>query len=115
MQFEKFLAARAVSYAVSGTDHRANHPNGHGRSAFTLETELVVSGSAQPNAQLTIQGETARVGRDGRFSMRVSLADGRQVIPATAISADGTEQRTIILAIDRNMKTLEPQLLDELN
>lgn len=114
-QFEKFLAARAVSYAVSGTDHRATSSPGSGRSNFTLETELVVSGTAQPNAQVTIQGESARVGRDGRFSIRVSLADGRQVIPATTISPDGTEQRTIVLAIDRNMKAMEPQSLDELN
>lgn len=115
-QFEKFLAARAVSYAVSGTDHRAgSQNNGHGKSNFTVETDVVISGTAQANAQLTVQGETVRVGRDGRFTFRVPLADGRQVIPATAVSPDGNEQRTIIVAIDRNVKTLEPQSLDELN
>ena len=76
---------------------------------------LVVSGMAQPHSQLTLQGETVKVGRDGRFSTRVSLGDGRQVFPATAISPDGSEQRTIVLAVERNTKALPPQSLDELN
>lgn len=113
-QFEKFLAARAVSYAVTGTDHRASGRS-NGRGGFSVETELVVNGSVHPNAQLTVQGEPVSIGRDGRFSHRVPLGDGRQVVPATAISPDGTQQRTIILAIDRNTKTLDPQQLDELN
>ena len=113
-QFEKFLAARAVSYAVSSGDYRSNgHGSGASRTPFQLETELVVSGVAQPNSQLTLQGETIKIGRDGRFSTRVTLSDGRNVIPATSVSADGTEQRTIILAVESNTKELEPQMLDE--
>ncbi|MDQ3330589.1 MAG: DUF4912 domain-containing protein, partial [Planctomycetota bacterium] len=115
-QFEKFLAARAVSYAVSSGDYRSNgHGSGAARAPFQIETELVVSGVAQPNSQLTMQGETIRVGRDGRFSMRVSLGEGRNVIPATSVSADGTEQRTIVLAVENNSKEIEPQVLDEMN
>lgn len=111
-QFEKFLAARAISYAVTPGDHRS-YSNEKPRHPFSIETELVVSGTAQPNSQLTLQGEQVKVGRDGRFSARVTLGDGRQVIPATSISADGAEQRTIILAVERNTKELEPQQLDE--
>jgi len=113
-QFEKFLAARAVSYAVSSGDYRSNgHGSGAARTPFQLETELVVSGTVQPNSQLTLQGETIKIGRDGRFTTRVSLGDGRNVIPATSVSADGTEQRTIILAVESNTKELEPQMLDD--
>jgi hypothetical protein len=115
-QFEKFLAARAVSYAVSSGDYRSSgHGSGASRTPFQIETELVVSGLVQPNSQLTLQGETIRIGRDGRFSTRVSLGDGRNVIPATSVSADGTEQRTIILAVESNTKELEPQVLDEMH
>lgn len=115
-QFEKFLAARAVSYAVSSGDYRSNgHGSGASRTPFQLETELVVSGVVQPNSQLTLQGETIKIGRDGRFSTRVTLGDGRNVIPATSVSADGTEQRTIILAVESNTKELEPQMLDDTN
>lgn len=113
-QFEKFLAARAISYAVGHGDYRSNGSE-TASLPFSLETELVVSGTAQPNSQLTVQGETVKVGRDGRFTAKVSLDDGRQVIPATAISPDGTEQRTIVLAVERNMKELPMQSLDELN
>ena len=113
-QFEKFLAARAVCHAVVAGGNGVNG-HGHGRHQFSLETELIVSGTAQPNSQLTVQGESMRVGRDGRFSARVAIGDGRQVIPATSVSVDGTEQRTIILAVERNTKELEPQQLDEMN
>jgi hypothetical protein len=109
-QFEKFLAARAVSYALV-----SERTNGHGRCPFSLETELVVSGTALPNAQLTVQGETIRVGRDGRFSLRVALTEGRQVIPASAVSADGSSQHTVVLAVERNLRELEPQTLDEIS
>ena len=37
-----------------------------------------------------------------------SLPDRRQVIPVIASSPDGVEQRTIILAVERNTKVLEP-------
>lgn len=116
-QFEKFLAARAVSYAVAGTDHRATngHANGNSKVPFSVETELVVSGAAQPNSQLTVQGETVRVGRDGRYSTRIPLTDGRQVMPVSAVTPDGTQQRTVVLSIDRNLKTLPAQSMDELN
>jgi hypothetical protein len=42
----------------------------------------------------------------------MSLADRRQVIPVIASSADGLEQRTIILAVERNTKVLEPRMRD---
>ena len=42
--------------------------------------------------------------------MRFSLPDSRQIIPAVAASADGVEERTIVLAIERNTKHLEPMI-----
>jgi hypothetical protein len=44
--------------------------------------------------------------------MRFSLPDSRQIIPATAVSADGIEERTIVLAVERNTKQLEPMVHD---
>jgi hypothetical protein len=40
------------------------------------------------------------------------LPDSRQIIPAIASSMDGGEEKTIILAIERNTKSLEPQMHD---
>ncbi len=79
---------------------------------FSVYAELLVFGVTNPGAHVTLQGEPVPVRPDGSFSVRMSLADRRQVIPAIATSADGLEQRTIILAVDRNTKVLEPRLRD---
>ena len=47
---------------------------------------------------------------DGSFTVRYSLPNCRQVIPAVARSSDGLEQRTIVLAVERNTKSMEPVL-----
>jgi len=44
--------------------------------------------------------------------MRFSLPDSRQIIPAVAVSPDGIEERTIVLAVERNTKQLEPVIRD---
>jgi hypothetical protein len=40
------------------------------------------------------------------------LPDSRQIIPAVASSGDGVEERTIVLAVERNTKELEPMIHD---
>ena len=49
---------------------------------------------------------------DGTFTVRYSLPDSRQIIPAVAASPDGVEERTIVLAVERNTKELEPMIHD---
>jgi hypothetical protein len=44
--------------------------------------------------------------------VRLSLPDRRQVIPIVASSYDGVEQRTTILAVERNTKVMEPRVRD---
>ncbi len=91
-------------------------PDGNGFSAdfpFELETELIVHGSTHPEAEITLLGDPVPVSKDGTFSLRFSLPNGRQVIPAVAIHPRGAEQRTIVLGIERNTKELERQSLDE--
>lgn len=97
-EFEKFLAARVSSYGTASGTRAASGPD------FSLDAELVVSGTTEPNCQLMLQGEAIKVGKDGRFTARVAVGDGRQVIPATCVSADGTERRTIFLAVERKPK-----------
>jgi hypothetical protein len=79
---------------------------------FSVDAELLVFGVSSPDAHLTLQGEPVPLRPDGSFSVRMSLADRRQVIPVVASSADGLEQRTIILAVERNTKVLEPRIRD---
>ncbi len=40
------------------------------------------------------------------------LPDSRQIIPAVSASPDGIEERTIVLAVERNTKELEPMIHD---
>ena len=75
---------------------------------FQLDAELIVYGATEPTAKVTLQGEPIKLRPDGTFTMRFSLPDSRQIIPAVAMSADGVEERTIVLAVERNTKHLEP-------
>jgi hypothetical protein len=73
---------------------------------FAVDAELIVYGVSHPHAHVTLQGEPVPLRPDGSFTVRMSLPDRRQVIPVIASSADGVEQRTIILAVERNTKVL---------
>ncbi len=79
---------------------------------FQLNAELIVYGATEPNAKVTLQGEPVKLRPDGTFTMRFSMPDSRQIIPAVAASADGIEERTIVLAVERNTKYLEPMIHD---
>jgi uncharacterized protein len=79
---------------------------------FQIDAELIVYGITEPNAQVTLQGEPVNLRSDGSFTVRFSLPDSRQIIPAVASSADGGEERTIVLAVERNTKELEPMIHD---
>jgi hypothetical protein len=70
---------------------------------FQVEAEVLLYGATKPGAYVTVQGEP-----DGTFTMRLCLPDKRQVIPAVSASADGVEQRTVVVAIERNTKYMEP-------
>jgi hypothetical protein len=77
---------------------------------FHLDAELIVYGSTQPASRVTLQGEPVQLRSDGTFTMRIRLPDKRLIIPATASSPDGNEERTIVLAVERNTKELEPMV-----
>jgi hypothetical protein len=80
-----------------------------------LHAELIVHGSTDPHAELKLLGDRIPVSRDGTFSHRFSLPEGRQVIDAVVTTRNGCHQRTIVLGIERNTKELEPQWFDEIN
>lgn len=62
---------------------------------LVLNTELIVYGATEPDAQVTIQGEPITLRPDGTFSLRFALPDGTQNIPVVAHSADGIDTITI--------------------
>ena len=79
---------------------------------FAVDAEIIVYGAANRDAHVTLQGEPVQLRNDGTFAVRLSLPDRRQVIPIVASSYDGVEQRTTILAVERNTKVLEPLVRD---
>ena len=75
---------------------------------FTLDAELIVYGATEPGSRVTIQGQPVALRPDGTFTMRFKLPDSRQILQALAVSPDGKEERTIILAVERNTRSLPP-------
>ena len=79
---------------------------------FELDAELIVYVATEPTARVTLQGDPVKLRPDGTFTVRFSMPNCRQVIPAVASSADGLEQRTVVLAVERNTKVMEPLVRD---
>ena len=75
---------------------------------FAVDAELVVYGVANKGTPLTLKGEPVKLRPDGSFSVRLNLPNRRQVVPVVASSSDGVEQRTVVLAVERNTKVMEP-------
>jgi len=80
--------------------------------SFDVDAELIIYGQTKPGAHVTLAGQPVKLRPDGSFTVRKSLPDRRQVLPVVAGSSDGLEQRTIILAIERNTKVMEPLIRD---
>jgi len=79
---------------------------------FEVDAEMIVYGATKPDAYVTLAGEPVKLRPDGTFTVRLSMPDRRQVLPVVAQSADGLEQRTTVLAVERNTKTMEPMVRD---
>jgi uncharacterized protein len=75
---------------------------------FHVDAEMIIHGSTHPDANVTLQGAPIKLRPDGTFSVRLDLPNRRQVIPLVAGTRDGASQRTIVLAIERNTKLMEP-------
>jgi hypothetical protein len=110
--FEERLRRPMGSPAVTSFGSGAFLPGRQRKFWFQLDAELIVYGATEPDARVTLQGEPVKLRPDGTFTMRFSLPDSRQIIPAVAASADGVEERTIVLAVERNTKQLEPMIHD---
>lgn len=75
---------------------------------FDMDVELVAYGSTLPNAYLTLNEEPVQLREDGSFALRLPFPDRRQVLPAVARSRDGSQERMIVIAVERNTKVMEP-------
>lgn len=68
---------------------------------LVVDTELIVYGATEPDAKVTVQGRPIQLRKDGTFTLRFALPDGKQVIPVVAASAHINEKRTITPIVTR--------------
>ncbi|MFM9058675.1 MAG: DUF4912 domain-containing protein [Planctomycetaceae bacterium] len=73
-----------------------------------VDAEVIVYGATQPEARVTLQGEPVKVQADGTFRVRVDMPNKRQVLPIVASSPDGNGRHMVVMAIERNTKSLHP-------
>ncbi|MBQ9875444.1 MAG: DUF4912 domain-containing protein [Thermoguttaceae bacterium] len=114
------IASSAPSRArAGGFDSSFDAPfDASARDAFSprlleLDVELVIKGRAVPGSVARIKDEPIRLASDGAFSVRYSLPERRHVFPVSISSRDGMETRTVVLAVDRNTKKLDPVYKDD--
>jgi len=68
---------------------------------LVADAELIVYGATEPDAKVTLRGETVQLRPDGTFSFRFYLPDGLHPIPIRAINADDDDERMITITVSR--------------
>ena len=68
---------------------------------LVVDCELIVYGQTEPNAKVNVQGKPIHLRKDGTFTLRFALPDGKQEIPVAATSFDGDDTRSITPIVTR--------------
>lgn len=106
------LGPPKVKPTAQGYSDTDSHKKGF---QLNVDAELAVFGSTEKGSYLSIQGEPVDVANDGSFHIRIEMPNRRQVIPIHAQSASGAEQQTVVLAVERNTRLMEPVSTSEAN
>jgi hypothetical protein len=68
---------------------------------FKVNAEVVIYGSTERDAKVTVDGRPVRLRADGSFSFRFSLPDGEFTLPVKASASDGYSPREIVFHLDK--------------
>lgn len=68
---------------------------------FKVNAELIIYGSTEPDAHVSIGGRPIRLRADGSFSYRFALPDGAYELPVVAVAHDGHDARSAELQFSR--------------
>lgn len=68
---------------------------------FRVQAEVILHGSTEPGARVTLSGRPVALRPDGSFSIRFSLPDGRFDLPLLALSPRGAGFRRAALVLER--------------
>ncbi len=106
-QFVSPISSGAVS-SWGGSAHMLKPSAGVGKKErgfwLVVNTELIVYGATEPDAEVTVQGQKIQLRPDGTFSLRFALPDGVQEIPVKAISSDRVDEITITPVVTKETK-----------
>lgn len=106
-EIRKLMEKRLMNQSASGWISSMSSPFGGvpQRPFFLIaNTELIVYGATEPTAKLYVQGKKVNLRKDGTFTLRFALPDGKQVIPIEAVRDDEKEKRSITPTVERNTK-----------
>ena len=103
---EGWPAAFAPFDFPSSFGEYASSPLGGGETPdrsfwFKVNAELIIYGSTEPGANVSIGGKPIALQPDGSFAYRFALPDGKYELPLVAVSADGTDGRAAQLKFAR--------------
>ena len=99
--FKKRLLEQITSGAVSSISSPVKKAVKKKGFWLVVDAELIVYGQTAPDAKVTVQNKPVQLKKDGSFSLRFALPDGRQEIPVSATSNDGDDTRTITPIVTR--------------
>ena len=72
---------------------------------FAVNAELIIYGATEPDAKVTIDGQSVKLRTDGTFSFHYTFPDGQFQLPVVAVSAKGGDRRTAELRFERKTTT----------
>ena len=68
---------------------------------LVADAELIVYGATEPDAKLTIGGESVPLAADGTFRIQVPFRDGTQKYDIKAVDASGEQEKSISMKFER--------------
>lgn len=71
---------------------------------LAVNTELILYGATEPDAKVYVQDKQVNLRRDGTFTLRFALPNGRQAIPVKAVSSDNKEERIITPVVTKETR-----------
>ena len=105
---ERLRRPMAPPAATRGESAEAGEADGGPEFQLEVDAEMIVYGATEPGAVVTLQGEPVKVQPDGTFRVRVDLPNKRQVLPIIATTPNGATRQMVVMAVERNTKSLEP-------
>jgi len=73
-----------------------------GRKFFLVaDTELILYGSTEKDASLTVKNEPVKLNEDGSFNLRFHLPNGKMELPVSSTSLDKKDNITIKITVER--------------